>query len=79
MHPIYGALPVPYVPGRVTRGALVSISHRYSYAPPLCRTSQYRGTFIPLSESLWNGLADPVFDFMGLASFKSRVDTFLLA
>ena len=30
-HPLYGALPVPYVPVRVTRGALVS--HRYIYAP----------------------------------------------
>ena len=45
MHPIYGALPVPYVPVRVTRGAL--IPHRYTYAPPSCRTTQYRRTFIP--------------------------------
>ena len=45
MHPLYGALPVPYVPVRVTRGAV--ISHRYTYAPPRCRTSQYRRTFVP--------------------------------
>ena len=31
----------------------------YSHAPPRCRTSQYRKTFIPLSVSLWNDLADP--------------------
>ena len=38
MHPLDGALPGPYVPVRVTRGALVA--HRYTYAPPRCRTSQ---------------------------------------
>ena len=40
MHPLYGALPVPYVPVRVTRDAV--IAHRYTYAPPRCWTSQYR-------------------------------------
>ena len=34
MHPLYGDLPVPYVPVRVTRGAV--IAHRYTYAPPPC-------------------------------------------
>ena len=37
VHPLCGTLPVPYVPVRVTRGALVA--HRYTYAPPRCRTS----------------------------------------
>ena len=63
MHPHCGALPVPYVPVWVTRGAL--IAHRYTYrtrcilvtrgaliahryTPPRCRTSQYCRTFIPL-------------------------------
>ena len=32
MHPICGALPVPYVPVQITRGTL--IAHRYTYAPP---------------------------------------------
>ena len=36
MHPLNGALPGPYVPVRVTRGALVA--HRYTYAVPSCRT-----------------------------------------
>ena len=36
-HPLCGALPVPYVPVRVTRGSL--ISHRVTYAPSRCRTS----------------------------------------
>ena len=60
MHPLYGALPVPYVPVRVTCG--VVIAHRYTYAPPCCRTSQYRQIFIPLSVSLWNDLSVPMFD-----------------
>ena len=74
MHPLCGALPVPYVPVRVTRGTL--IAHRYTYVPPRCRTSQYRMTFIPLSVSLWNDLVDPVFDGVGLAGFRSRSNAF---
>ena len=66
-----GALPVPYVPVRVTRGDL--ISHRYTFAPPRCRTSKYRRTFISLSVSLWNDLVDPVYDGVG------RSNAFLLA
>ena len=77
MHPLYGALPVPHVPVRVSSCAV--IAHRFTYAPPRCRTSQYRQTFIPLSVSLWNDLSDPVFDGVGLAGFKSRANAFLLA
>ena len=40
MHPLYGALPVPYVPVRVICG--VVIAHRHTYVPHRCRTSQYR-------------------------------------
>ena len=76
-HPLCGALPMPYVPVRVTRRAL--IAHRYTFAPPRCRTSQYRRTFIPLSVSLWNDLVDPVFGDVGLACFKSRSNAFFLA
>ena len=50
MHPLYSALPVPYVLVRVTRGAV--IAYLYTYAPPRCRTSQHRRTFIPLSVSI---------------------------
>ena len=57
VHPLNGALPGPYVPVRVTRGALVV--HWYTYAPPHCRTSQYSRTFIPLSVSLRNDLITP--------------------
>ena len=77
VHPLNGALPGPYVPVRVTRGALVA--HRFTYALPRCRTSKYRRTFIPFSVSLWNDLANPVFDGVGLAGFKSKANAFLLA
>ena len=56
VHPLNGALPPPYVPVRVIRGVLVE--HRYTYAPPRCRISQYNTTFIPLSVFLWNDLAN---------------------
>ena len=62
------------MPVRVTLGALVL--HWYTYAPPHCRTSQYSMTFIPLSVSLWNDLANPVFDGVGLTGFKSRANDF---
>ena len=75
-HPLCGALPVPYVTVQVTRGAL--IAHRYTFAPPRCRTSQYRRTFILLKVSLWNDLVDPVFDGVRLAGFKSGSNAFLL-
>ena len=65
MHPLSGALPFPYLPARVTLGAL--FAHRHSFAPPRCRTCQYRRSFVPLSVSLWNDLSDPVFDGVGLA------------
>ena len=68
------ALPVPV---RVTHDAV--IVHRYTYAPPRCRTSPYHRTFIPWSVSLWNDLSDAVFDGVGLAGFKSRANAFLLA
>ena len=77
MNPLSCALPLPYVPARVTRGSLVA--HRHSFAPSRCRTSQYRRTFVPLSVSLWNDISDPVFDGVGLAGFKSTTNAFLLA
>ena len=73
MHPLNDALPGLYVPVWVTRSALVA--HQYTYAPPRWRISHCRRTFVPL----WNDLADPVFDGVGLAGFKSRANDFLLA
>ena len=77
VHPLDGALPGPYLPVRVTPSAL--IAHRYTYALLRCRTSQYSMTFILLSVSLWNDLANPVFDSVGLSRFKSRANAFLLS
>ena len=68
--PLNDALPGPYVSVGLARGAL--IAHR-------CRTSQIRGTFIPLSVSLRNDLADPVFDGIGLAGFESRANASLIS
>ena len=89
MHLCYDTLPVPYVPVRVTRGAM--IAHRYNYEPPRCRTSQscrtshccktslYCRTFIPISVFLWNELADPVFASVCLAGFNSRDNPFFIS
>ena len=54
------------------RGSFVA--YRYTNAPPRCRTSLYHRNFIPLSLSLWNDLADPVFDGVGLAGFDSKIN-----
>ena len=66
-------IPVPYVPVRVTRGALVD--HRYTYASPRCRSSQYRILFH--SQYLSGTILDAhVFGGVGLAGFKSRANLF---
>ena len=75
VHALNGALLGPYVPVPARRGALVA--HRYTYEPPRCRTLQY--SRILFSASLWNDLANSVFDGVGLAGFKRIADAFLLA
>ena len=44
MHPLFGALPVPYVRMRVTSGTFVA--RRYAYAPPRSKTTEYGRTSI---------------------------------
>ena len=56
MHPLNHDLPGPYLPVRVTLSD--PVAHQYTYGG----TSLYHMTFILLSVSLWNDLADPVFD-----------------
>ena len=79
VRPLNGALPGPYVPVRVSLGALVAHVGSFMRFLGAELTSQYRSTFIPLSVSLWNDLAIPVCDGVGLAGFKSRANAFLLA
>ena len=71
MHILNGALPRPDEPVRVTRGALVA--HRYTHAPPRNTADFYSSLSVP-----WNNLANPVFDGVGLAGFKSRANAFSL-
>ena len=75
MHPPYDALLVPYVPGRVLRGALVA--HRYTSAPPHCRPSHYRRTLISLLVSLWNDLEDP-YSMVGTSGFQDLGQCFFI-
>ena len=77
VQPLNSVLPRPYVPARVTCCALVA--HRCTYAPPRCRTLQYSRTFILFSVSLRNDLANPIFNGVGLADFKSKANASLLA
>ena len=72
-----GALPLPYVPAPVARGALVA--HMHSFQHPRCRISAVTHTFLPLSVYLLNDLNDPVFDGVGLSGFKKRANALLLA
>ena len=76
MQPLYGTLPMPYVSYCGLHIGLWLHIGILNYAPPRCRTSQYRRTFIPLSVSLWNDLGDHVFDGVGLMGFKSRANAF---
>ena len=53
-HPLCGALPVPCVPVRVTRGDL--IAHRYTFAPLSCEPRSTAGLLFPsqyLSGMIW--------------------------
>ena len=78
MHPLIGALLGPYVPVRVTRGTLVA--HWCILMPRLAaKPRSNAGLLLPLSVSLLNDPADPVFDGVGLADIKSRAKAFLLA
>ena len=49
MHPLYSALPVPFVPLRVTRAAL--FAHWYTSAHTRCRTSLYPATVDAMLQS----------------------------
>ena len=69
MHPLNSALPGPYLLVQVNGSALVA--HLYTYVAVLAVQQDFL--------SLWNDLADPIFDGVGLAGFKSSANVFLLA
>ena len=73
MNLLSGALPVPYVPVRVTRGAL--LAHLYIYALPRSSLPQNFCSLlsVPLERSCW-----PPFDGVGLEGYKGRANAFLL-
>ena len=64
VHPLNGALP-----GRMCQCGLPAVLW-------LRIGTLIIRTFIPLSVSIWNDLANPVFDGVGLAGFKSRANAF---
>ena len=76
MHPLNGLLSGPYMPVRIAWGCSGCTSV-YLCASPLKNLSVPQD-FMPVSVSLWNDLADPVFDGVGLAGFKSMANAFSL-
>ena len=70
-HPLWGALPVPYVPVRVTHGAL--IAHLvYFCASPLRNLAVPHDFYFPLSLSLeWSGW--PRILWCGIGGFQEQV------
>ena len=77
MYPLSGALPLLYVPIRVTCAALAAL--RNTFEPPRCRTSQYHRTIVLISVSNFNDLFDPVFDGVELLGLKCRANGFPFA
>ena len=70
MNTFYGALPRSYMCQCSLHAVLWSHRGtllRFISAGP---TSQYRMTFIPLSVSLLNDFADPIFDGVGPAAYN---------
>ena len=66
-----------YVPVPVTRCTLVE--NRYTYAPPLGKTSSTSGLLFSSPCLRGDLCANPVLDGVGMAGFQSRANVFLLA
>ena len=77
MQPLYGAIPAPDVPLRVTRGALVA--HRCTYAPARCRTSQDHMTFVSLSVCICGTILLTLYSMVGTGRFQEQGQCLLLA
>ena len=79
MHQFSGAVSVPYyVPVKVRLGWLHIEILMYTLDAELAVLQEFY-SHLTLSVSFWNYLADPVFDGVGLAGFKSRANAFLFA
>ena len=76
VHPLNGALPGPYVRVRVTRGALVA--HRYTYAPPRCRTLQYRAGLLFPSRCLSRTILLTPYSWCGTGGFQEQGQCFFI-
>ena len=70
MHPLYGALPVLYVPLRVTGGA--SLPHWYTYQRPRSRTSpqNYYSSLCKISLSARNNFTNDEHVFLRIFGHK---------
>ena len=78
MFSLNDALPLPYVPARVTRGGLVATGTRLRLlAVYIERVTQHHRTAVPFSVK--RSYSDPLSDGVGWAGFKSRAYAFMLA
>ena len=80
MHPLYGALPGPFGPVWVSRGA--SVAHWYTLlGPPRCRTMQYHRTFNSRLVSRWTSgfqkQGQCLFTGLAARSLSNYIFTFL--
>ena len=71
MHILYGGIYAPYAPVWVTRVLWPHIDILMLLLAAELRSTA--GLFIRLSVSLWNNLADPAFDGVGLAGFRAML------
>ena len=78
MHPLCGALPVPYVPVLVMRCAVI-VTSVHLYASSLQNLAVSPDFYSLVCISVERSYSDPVFDGVGLAGFKSRANAFLVA
>ena len=76
MHPLNEALPGPYVPVLVTRGALVA--HRHTNAPPRCRTSQSAGVLFASQCPSGMILPTPFVRWCGTGGFQEQGQCFFI-
>ena len=75
-HPLHPELPALFQPLRFTRAA--ANSHCHSFMRVRCNTVQYSRSFIPAFTRYWNDLPEDVVECLGLQSFKTGANKFLM-